>query len=36
MEKLKDCKLDGEFRLTDDDADMPDKAICGMIEGCAA
>ena len=36
METLKDCKLDAEIYLVDKDADMPDKALCGMIESNAA
>ena len=36
METLKDCKLDCKFSLTDNDADLPDKATCGMIESNAA
>ena len=35
METLKDCKLDCDFMWTEDDADLPDKADCGMIETCA-
>ena len=36
METLKDCKLDVECYLVENDADMPDKALCGMIESNAA
>ena len=36
METLKNCKLECEFSLTNNDPDLPEQATCGMIESQAA